>query len=89
MRKAGRVITVIYNHPGLVEAHAKGFEVTGDNFNNVGRRCTLPGDTNGRQWSIQAPLRKPDSEHVSAYIVRHTVNGGYSVVSSRGMGDLY
>lgn len=84
-----RVRTVQYNHPGIVEANAKGLETAGDDFNNVGRRCTLAGDKNGREWSVQTPLRVRGSEHVSAYIVRHTVSGTYRVVGSRDMGDLY
>lgn len=84
-----RVRMVTYNHPGQVEANAKGLETTGDDFNNVGRRCTLAGDKNGRLWSVQTPLRKRGSEHVSAYIVRHTATGTYGVVGSREMGDLY
>lgn len=88
-----RVRTVVYNHPGMVEANAKGLVPTADLHNNVGRRCTLAGDTNGRLWAIETPLRSPvrlavtmDSRH---YIVRHAVNGAYRVVSSRDMGDLY
>lgn len=84
-----RVRMVSYNHPGMVEANAKGFQVTGDEFNNVGRRCTLPVDTNARLWAIETPLCERGSEHVSHYIVRHAVNGTYRVVPSRGMGDLY
>jgi hypothetical protein len=84
-----RVRTVQYNHPGVVEATAKGFETAGDDFNNVGRRCAIAGDKDGRLWNVQTPLRARGSEHVSAYIVRHAVNGAYRVVPSRDMGALY
>lgn len=84
-----RVRTVQYNHPGQVQANALGLETAGDEFNNVDRRCTLAGDKNGRLWFVQTPLRMRGSEHVSAYIVRHTVSGTYRVVGSRDMGDLY
>lgn len=84
-----RVRTVQYNHPGIVEANARGLETAADEFNNVGRRCTLAGDKNGRLWSVQTPLRMRGSEHVSNYIVRHVTTGAYNVVGSRDMGDLY
>lgn len=84
-----RVRMVTYNHPGIVQANAKGLETAGDNFNNVGRRCTLAGDKNGRLWSVQTPLRMRGSEHVSSYILRNVVSGRYRVVPSRDMGDLY
>ncbi len=84
-----RVRTVTYYNPGQVQANALGLETATDDFNNVGRRCTLAGDKNGRLWSVQTPLRMRGSEHVSAYIVRHVVTGTYNVVGSRDMGDLY
>lgn len=84
-----RVRMVNYNHPGQVQAEALGLESATDEFNNVGRRCTLPVDTNNRLWSVETPLRKRGSDHVSHYIVRHTVNGTYRVVSNRGMRELY
>lgn len=84
-----RVRMVKYNHPGQVEANAKGLETAGDDFNNVGRRCTLTGDKNPRLWSVETPLRSRGSEHVSNYIVRHVTSGQYRVVQSRDMGSLY
>lgn len=83
-----RVRTVIYNHPGMVEANAKGFEVTGDLHNNVGRCASLPGDTNARQWRIETPLRAR-GEGTTNYIVRNMTSGRYRVVSLTDMGSLY
>lgn len=83
-----RVRTVTYNHPGMVEAHAKGFQVTGDLHNNVGRCASLPGDSNARQWRVETPLWVP-GEGTTNYIVRHVVSGAYRVVPLNGMGSLY
>jgi hypothetical protein len=83
-----RVRTVRYNHPGLVEAHAKGFEVTGDLHNNVGRCASLPGDSNARQWRVETPLRAR-GEGTTNYIVRNVTSGRYRVVALTEMGSLY
>lgn len=83
-----RVRTVAYNHPGMVEANAKGFQVTGDLHNNVGRCASLAGDSNARQWRVETPLQRR-GEGTTNYIVRHVVTGGYRVVSIRDMGNLY
>lgn len=88
MRKAGRIVTVVYNHPGMVEANAKGFQVTGDLHNNVGRCASLAGDSNARQWRVETPLWVP-GEGTTNYIVRNVMTGQYRVVSLTDMGSLY
>lgn len=83
-----RVRMVAYNNPGMVEANAKGFEVTGDLHNNVGRCASLPGDSNARQWRIEVPLQRR-GEGTTNYIVRNVTSGRYRVVKLTDMGSLY
>lgn len=83
-----RVRMVSYNHPGMVEAHAKGFQVTGDLHNNIGRCASLPGDSNARQWRVETPV-KASGVGTTHYIVRNVTTGGYRVVSLFDMGSLY
>lgn len=83
-----RVRTVKYNHPGMVEAIARGFQPATDLHNNVGRCASLPGDANARLWRVETPLLMHGAG-TTHYIVRHTSKGTYRVVSLFDMGDLY
>jgi hypothetical protein len=55
---------------------------TVDTWNNVGRYCSIPGDTSGRNWRVVRAVAG------RRYMVRH-VDGAHRVVAHNSLHNLY
>lgn len=56
---------------------------TEDRFNNIGRLCSLHGDTVSRRWRVKTAVVG------YRYLVRHLDSGEHRVVDSNRMTSLY
>lgn len=60
---------------------------TPDLFNNVNRRCSLPGDTVNRTWQVRRAM--VTKRLGRAYLLRNVVDGRWRVAMQREMHNLY